>query len=70
MTLNEATLGTEYLVKSIDTDDDDLKSFLLTLGCYEGATLTVVTRKKRSMVLAIKDARYSVDTELAEAIVV
>ncbi len=70
MTLNEAELGVEYIVKQIATDDEDMVSFLFTLGCYEGQPVTVVTRKKSNMVLSIKDARYNIDSELASVILI
>ncbi len=70
MTLNEAELGVEYIVKKIATDDEDMVSFLFTLGCYEDQPVTVVTRKKKNMVLSIKDARYNIDSELASVILV
>ena len=68
MTLNDAELGTEYIVKNINTVDEEMKNFLFTLGCYSGEPITVVTRKKHNMVLAIKDARYNIDEYLADAI--
>lgn len=68
MTLNEAEIGKEYVVTDIETDgDDELRSFLFSLGCYSGETITVVD-KKRNLVVAIKDARYNIDPDLAEAI--
>ena len=68
MTLNDAKLGTEYVIKKIDTDgDEEMESFLFTLGCYSGENITVVD-KKRNLVVSIKDARYNIDPELAEAI--
>ena len=68
MTLNEAVLGQEYVVTGVDTgDDEDMKSFLFSLGCYSGEKITVVDKKK-NLVVAIKDARYNIDPELAEAI--
>ena len=70
MTLNEAELGTEYIVKDIATDDEEMKSFLFTLGCYSGEPITVVTRKKKNLVLSIKDARYNIDNELASVILI
>ena len=68
MTLNEAQLGTEYVIKKIDTEgDEEMESFLFTLGCYSGENITVVDKKK-NLVVSIKDARYNIDSELAAAI--
>lgn len=68
MTLNEAELGTEYVIKKIDTEgDEEMESFLFTLGCYSGENITVVDKKK-NLVVSIKDARYNIDPELAAAI--
>ncbi len=68
MNLTEANLGEEYIIKDIVTDDEDLNSFLFSLGCYAGEMITVVSRKKRNCVVSIKDARYNIDNELAKAI--
>lgn len=68
MTLAEANVGEEYIIKEIVTDDEELNAFLFSLGCYSGEPITVVSRKKKNCVVAIKDARYNIDTELAEAI--
>ena len=68
MTLYEAETGVEYVISGIDVDDDELTSFLFTLGCYSGEKITVVSRKKNNLVLAIKDGRYNIDPELARAI--
>lgn len=70
MTLNEAQEGIEYTVKSIDTDDEELDAFLFSLGCYSGEKITVVSRRRKTCVVAIKDARYSIDSQLADAITV
>lgn len=68
MTLNEAQLGKEYVISDVDTQgDDEIESFLFSLGCYSGEKITVVD-KKRNLVVSIKDARYNIDPELAEAI--
>lgn len=68
MTLNDAELGTEYEVKDVDLDgDEELESFLFSLGCYSGEMITVVD-KKRNLVVSIKDARYNIDPELGAAI--
>ena len=68
MSLNEAALGTEYTIDNVSTgDDEEMESFLFSLGCYSGEKITVVD-KKRNLVVAIKDARYNIDPELANAI--
>ena len=68
MSLNEAVLGTEYTIDSVSTGgDDEMESFLFSLGCYSGENITVVD-KKRNLVVSIKDARYNIDPELASAI--
>ena len=68
MTLNNAELCKEYIIDSVDTSgDDEMESFLFSLGCYSGEAITVID-KKRNLVVAIKDARYNIDPELACAI--
>ena len=68
MTLLDANVGEEYVIKDIVTDDEELNAFLFSLGCYSGEMITVVSRKKSSCVVAIKDCRYNIDNDLAEAI--
>ena len=70
MNLKLAEIGREYRVLHINTSDDELNSFLFSLGCYEGEPRVVVSRRKSGSVIAIKDARYSIDNQLAEAILV
>ena len=70
MNLRNAEEGREYTVVSINTDDEELNSFLFSLGCYSGEPITVVTRRKHSCVVSIKDGRYNIDNELAEAIII
>ena len=68
MTLRNAEEGKEYIVKMINTNDEELNSFLFSLGCYSGEPITVVTRRKHGCVVSIKDGRYSIDNALADAI--
>ena len=68
MNLASAVEGQEYIIKDIVTDDEELNAFLFSLGCYSGEPITVVQKLKRSCVVSIKDARYNIDNELAEAI--
>ncbi len=70
MNLNVVELGKEYVIARIETDDEELNSFLFSLGCYSGEKITVVSRRKGGCVVAIKDARYNIDNFLAEAIIV
>ena len=70
MTLRDAKEGVEYIIKSIETDDEELDSFLFSLGCYSGEPITVVSHLRRSCVVSIKDGRYNIDKQLAEAIII
>ena len=64
-----ADIGKEYIVQRIETDDEELDAFLFSLGCYGGEPITVVSRRRGSCVVAIKDGRYNIDDALAEAII-
>ena len=70
MTLNEAVLEKEYIIQRIETDDEELDAFLFSLGCYTGEPITVVARRKGSCTVSIKDGRYNIDSQLAQAIIV
>ena len=70
MTLLSAEEGKEYIIKSVETFDEELDAFLFSLGCYSGESITVISRLKGTCVVSIKDGRYSIDNQLAEAIIV
>ena len=70
MTLIDAVEGKEYIIKEIVTDDEELNSFLFSLGCYEGETITVVKKRRKGCTVSIEDGRYSIDNQLAEAILI
>ncbi len=70
MNLIAAEEGKEYIVLKIETDDEELDSFLFSLGCYSGEPITVISRRRGGCVVSIKDSRYSIDNRLAEAILV
>lgn len=70
MNLTKAEEGKEYIIQRIDTDDEELDSFLFSLGCYSGEPITVVSHRRGSCTISVKDGRYSIDDQLAEAIVV
>ncbi len=68
MNLKDAIEGKEYIIKSIETDDEELDAFLFSLGCYSGETITVIAHRKGGCTVSIKDGRYNIDNQLAEAI--
>ena len=68
MTLLDAKEGEVYTIKDISTDDEELQAFLFSLGCYSGEPITVVSHLKGGCVVSIKDGRYNIDTDLAQAI--
>ena len=68
MTLKEAALGQEYIIREINTADEALDAFLFSLGCYTGEPITVISRRRSGCTVSIKDGRYNIDRQLAEAI--
>ncbi len=70
MNLTQAEEGKEYIIQRIDTEDEELDSFLFSLGCYSGEPITVVARRRGSCTISVKDGRYSIDDQLAAAIVI
>ncbi len=70
MNLTEAVEGKEYIISRIETDDEEMDAFLFSLGCYSGEPITVISHLKGGCVVAIKDGRYTIDVQLAEAIIV
>ena len=70
MSLYNAEEGKEYIIQSIETGDEELNSFLFSLGCYSGEPITVISRMKSGCIVSIKDGRYSIDKALAMAIIV
>ena len=70
MNLRDAIEGKEYIISQIETDDEELNSFLFSLGCYNGEPITVISHLKGGCVVSIKDGRYNIDNQLAEAILI
>ena len=70
MNLKEAIEGKEYIIESINTFDEELNNFLFSLGCYSGEPVTVVSRRRGSCIISVKDGRYCIDSQLAKAIIV
>lgn len=70
MNLISAEVGKRYIIKSINTADEELDSFLFSIGCFGGEPITVIARPGRSVTVAIKGGRYNIDNRLAEAIMI
>ena len=69
MNLINAQEGKEYIIERIETDDEEMNSFLFSLGCYSGEPITVISHRKSGCVVSIKDGRYCIDRQLAEEII-
>lgn len=70
MNLFNGNIGEEYIIRDIQTDDEELNAFLFSLGCYSGEPITKVSQLKGGCVVSIKDGRYNIDNDLAEAILI
>lgn len=68
MDLTAAIEGQEYIIQGVETEDEELNAFLFSLGCYSGEPITVISHKKKSLIVSIKDGRYNIDSQLAQAI--
>ena len=68
MNLTHAQEGVEYIVKEILTDDEELDSFLFSLGCFSGEPIAVISHRKGGCVVSLKAGRYNLATQLAAAI--
>ena len=70
MNLTKAAIGTEYIIRDLQTGDEELDAFLFSLGCYSGEPITVISRRRGGMTVSIKDGRYNIDNQLAEVILI
>ena len=68
MNLLQAQEGQEYIIRAIESDDEELDAFLFSLGCDSGEPITVISHTRSGYVVSIKDGRYNIDRQLAEAI--
>lgn len=68
MNLLEAEEGKRYIVKAILTDDEEINTFLFSLGCYSVESITVISHLKGGCVVSFKDGCYNIDADLTKAI--
>lgn len=62
--------GTSYVIERIATSDTEMDAFLLRLGAYPGERITLVSKKRRACIVVVKNSRYSLDANLARAVIV
>ena len=70
MNLLQANPGETYIIRGIETDDEEMDAFLFSLGCYAGQPITVISHLKGGCIVSIKDGRYTIDNQLAEAMTI
>ncbi|MBQ7048619.1 MAG: ferrous iron transport protein A [Clostridia bacterium] len=70
MNLINAEEGKEYIISRLETDDEEMDDFLFSLGCYSGEPITVISRIKGGLIVSVKESRYTIDNQLAEAILI
>ena len=70
MNLSDANIEKTYIIEDIKTDDEGLRSFLFPLGCYSGEPITVISHLKGGCVVSIKEGRYNIDKEIAQAVLI
>ena len=70
MNLSDANIEKTYIIEEIKTDDEELKSFLFSLGCYSGEPITVISHLKGGCVVSIKEGRYNIDKEITQAVLI
>lgn len=70
MNLGMAEEGKTYIIRRIETDDAELEAFLFSLGCYSGEEITVISYLRGGCIVSVRDSRYSIDKQLAEAIII
>lgn len=68
--LTDARINQPYEIKGIDAYENGMENFLFTLGCYEGEKITIISISTDNYIIHIKDARYSIDVDLAKAILI
>lgn len=70
MALSDGNVNTTYIIREIETGEEGLQDFLFSLGCYPGEEVTIISKLSNNFIINVKDARYSIDGDLANAILV
>lgn len=70
MLLSQGAANESYKVSDIQVTDEAMGDFLFSLGCYPGEKVTLLSKLRSNFVIHVKNARYSIDQDLAQSIVV
>lgn len=68
--LTQAQEKQQYIIKDIVPEDEEVTHFLFSLGCFKGESITLLSIISDSYVINVKDARYSIGSDLAELILI
>ncbi len=68
MMLKEGAINRKYNITTINANEEGMREFLFTLGCYPGEDITLISQLCSNYIINVKDARYSIDEDLAAAI--
>ncbi len=66
--LSEGQMNLQYIITDIKSNNEEMDNFLFSLGCYKGEEIIIISKIGDVFVINIKDARYSIDENLAKAI--
>jgi ferrous iron transport protein A len=69
MLLTDVRIGQTVTVKEIETKDK-IKNFLVSLGCFEGEKITLISILSGNYIVNIKDSRYAIEKKIAQSILV
>ncbi|MDD2533527.1 MAG: FeoA family protein [Eubacteriales bacterium] len=67
MALSEAKVGRLMEIAQVN-GPEKIRKFLMTLGCFEGENITLISVLAGNYIVAVKDSRYAIDRKMAQAI--
>lgn len=67
MTLSSMKPGNDRTIRAV-TGTEKIRSFLLSLGCYEGQPIRLVSILAGNYIVEIRNSRFALDRGMASAI--
>ena len=68
-TILDAKIGDSFTIISIKAEPK-LMSRLISLGCYEGEVITLISKLSGNYIINIKNSRYAIGKTMAGSIIV